>query len=227
VTLPQPNSIAPVLGGQQFFRLKTPLLSVGDIYESEVSGLGLALGPDSDIATVLVTYFDANAPTMLSQATISPDRALVGRIDARNETQYPGPGSRRGRVLISVDDIYDARWLPDGFNGDDAIQFETPVLDVIQYFVNAPSVAPPRSDRVFRYQYLQPPTNPGGETFVVIPGYGRKSGYFTYYNLSGGAAITIKIYGVKMSTSSAPGPVGSFQLQLATQVVLDADGGTF
>ena len=44
MSFPQPSSIAPIIGGKEFWRLKTQLLSAGDLYESEVSALGFAMG---------------------------------------------------------------------------------------------------------------------------------------------------------------------------------------
>lgn len=229
MTFPQPNSVAPVLGGQQSFRLKTPLSSAGDIYESEVSSLGFVLGPDSDIANVLLSYYNG-ATNQVTQALVTPDRSLIGRIDARNEVQYPGPGSRRGRILISVDDIFDPRWRPDGFNaGDgDVIEFEVPVLDVIQYFINPPSLIPPRSDRLFRYQYFRAPGgSPPQSSWIILPAFGRKSGYFSFKNLDNSDTITANVIGVKMSTSADPGPVGAYQVQLNTVAIIFGSSAEF
>lgn len=228
MTYPQPSSVDPVLGGQDHFRLITEVVSPGDIYESEVSALAFALGPNSDVATVLITYFDPDATTMVGQAIISPDRDFVGRIDARNEAVYPGPPSsgRRGRILFSLADIYDQRWRPDVFTADDQIAFEAPILDVIQYFTSEPSVESQRSDKAFRYQYFAIPTNPPHSSWVVIPSWGRKSGFFTFKNLDAGEIVTATVYGVKLSTSASPGPAGAFQKSLATSAIAAA-GGTF
>lgn len=216
MTFPQLSSVDPVLNGQQLWRLKTLLASAGDIYESEVSGLAFALGPDSDIAEVLVSYFDPDAATLLSQVTLSPDRDMIGRIDAHNETTYPALG-RRGRILISIEDIYDPTWLPEGFDlAHSRITFEAPVLDVFQYFVNPPSLISQRSDKTFRYQYPTiPPDVVNGFTYIVLPAYGRKSGYFTFKNIGNGiVTVPVSILGVRLSTSALPGPVGAAQVSL-------------
>lgn len=223
MTFPQPASTAPVLGGKQFFRLKTNLVSAGDIYESEASALGFVMGPDSDIGTVQIAYYDEDeAAGSVTTAIISPDRHLIGRIDARNDVAYPGAGSRKGRILISTTDIWDPTFRPVGFDvTDDVIEYETPLLDVIQYFVTPPSVMPPRSDRTFRYQYWKPPLDAAdGITYIAIPAYGRKSGYFTFLNRDGINTITVSIDAVKLSTSASPGAVGSFAARLFTNDLL-------
>lgn len=206
MSFPQPDSVQPVLNGQQSFRLKTLLSSAGDMYESEVSALAFAIGPDSDLANVEITYFDPNAPGSVSRANISPDRSLVGRIDARNEARYPI--GRPGRILISPQDGYNSAWRPSGFNGaNDAIAFVQPTLDVIQYFVNPPSLIPQRSDKTFTFQYLTVAPSGTGDTYLVIPAYGRKSGYFTFNNIGNGiASVRVTVLGLRYGESASPGP---------------------
>lgn len=202
MTFPQPSSTQPVLNGEQFWRLNTLLSNPGDIYEAECSALAIAVGPNSDIATYLVTYFDANSPTSVSQFLISPDRDVVGRVDARNDAQYPGPGARKGRALISIADIYDPVIRPTAWtNGEDSIEYETPIIDVIWLFENLPSIVAQRSDRIFRYQYLRPPLVVGKSSFLLIPAYGRKSGYFSFTNGSG-APVTVNLSGLRLATTN-------------------------
>lgn len=179
MSYPQPSSTDPVLAGQTFFRLKTQLVSQGDIYESEVSALGFALGPDSDLANVRLNYFDESAPGSVASAIISSDRALVGRFDARNDVVLPS-GSR-GRILISPADYYNPFYVPVFTSANSQTQFIAPVIDVIQYFVSPPSLTPQRSDRTVRLQYLRP-TGINGASMVIFPAYGRRSGFFKVAN---------------------------------------------
>lgn len=226
MTFPQPSSTAPVLGAKQSFRLKTGLVSSGDIYESEVSALAFVIGPDSDIANVQVSYFDEDSSTKVATALVTPDRDLIGRIDARNDVNYPGTTPRKGRILINSLDIWDTSFRPAGFNAaNDVIEFETPTLDVIQYFVNPPSVIPPRSDKTYRFQYWTAPLNANGITYIGIPAFGRKSGYFTFLNRGNGiATIRTSIYAVKLSTSDTPGAIASFgQLLDSADILTGAD----
>lgn len=229
MTYPQPSSEKPVLLGQDHFRLTTVLASPGDMYESEVSALAFAVGPDSDFSEYQLTYFNPDRATSVAQAIISPDRDLVARIDARNDVVYPGPpGSprRKGRILINPVEIWDARFRPLGFGADDKIAFEIPLLDVLQYFTSAPSVTPQRSDKIFRYQYMQVPNDPTKSTWLVIPCFGRKSGFFTFINKAAIVTTTVRVLGVKASISGAPGIVGTFQQQLMAPVALLSDQST-
>jgi len=229
MTFPQPSSVKPVLGGQQSFRLTTELASSGDMYESEVGALAVVLGPNSDIASVNVNYYDELQPGYVASATISPDRLVVGRIDARNDTVYQGPGQRRGRILISPNDIWDPTLTPSDYDsfgaGADAIEFITPVLDVVQYFVNPPSVAPPRSDKLHRFQYFPgAPNIINGVSWIAIPAYGRKSGYFTFYNRNAVDTIRVTVYGWRQSQGVS---VDSFTDNLFTDDLLSTDSATY
>lgn len=220
---PQPSSVLPVKNGQDFFRLTTPIVSSGDMYESEVSANAIVLGPDSDIARVQVTYFNADVSVGLSNAIVSPDRSLTGLVPAVNTENYISSftqsNPRKGRVLVSLDDYYDIRFRPSTFAGGDEIQFETPVLDLILYFKGLPSVIPQRSDRTFTYQYLETPAA-GQSSYVMIPAYGRKSGFFTFYNLDGVNTVTYHVLGVKLQPTGLGSPAGGFTSSLATAALI-------
>jgi hypothetical protein len=218
MSYPQPSSVEPVLNGRQYFRLNTTCLGPGDIYESEVGSLGLVVGPDSDFARYLVSYYDEKAVGGVGNLILSPDRSTIGRIDARNDVVYNGGQSRKGRILYSIADIYDPQFSPVGFDIDnDVMDIESPTIDVIQYFINPPSVIPQRSDRVFQWQYFSVPVATHS-AWLVIPAYGRKSGWFTFNNL-GAASVDIAVFGVKLSSSASPGPVGAFQQSLFAATV--------
>lgn len=226
MSYPQPSSVLPVKNGQDFFRLTTPIVSSGDIYESEVSANAIVLGPNSDIARVQVTYFDPAQSVGLSTAVVSPDRSLTGLIPAVNTENYISGFSqanpRKGRVLFSLDDYYNPDYRPTLFDAvNDSIQFETPNLDLIAYFKGLPSVIPQRSDRTFTYQYLKAPPGGGGNSaWLVVPGYGRKSGYFTLNNLDGITTVTYFIIGVKLQPTGLGSPAGGWQSVLDTAALL-------
>jgi hypothetical protein len=226
MSFPQQSSVTPVLQGQQAFRLTTPIAGPGDVYESEVGALAFAIGPNSDMCNVLVTAFDPETDGGVTQMIISPDRWFIGRTDARNDSAYSGSG-RRGRILFSLQDIYDPEYEPLGFVDGDAIVRVTPVLDFLQYFVNPPAFTPQRSDRNFQFQYLTPPDTPGAlaSTWLIIPAYGRKSGFFSFRNQDAGSGsgetINVTVNGVQLSTSMPPGVRGSYQQSLFTANVLD------
>lgn len=220
MTFPQPSSTQPVKDGQQFFRLNTLVESSGDMYESEVSALAFVLGPESDISRVRVTYMDPdNLPTQVSQAIISPDRSLTGLVSAYNTETYISSFAqthpRKGRILISIDEYYNPRFRPGLFDaggaGTDSITYVSPRLDVMQYFKPLPSVVPPRSDRLMTFQYMALPVVAGNASWLMVPTYGRKSGFLTFNNLDGINTVTVTVTGVKFQPTSLGVPAGGSQ----------------
>lgn len=199
MSYPQPQSNDAVNDGGDFFRIKTTLSSPGDIYESEQSSLAFGVGPESDIANVRVCYFDAtkdSAPdnTFMTQVTISPTRTFVGRLDA-NLSQNYSPAGRKGRIFFWSDNIYDPSFRPAGFNNAiDGIQFVQPVLDVIQYFQNAPGLVPARVDKQYAFQNYVTPG--GGTYYLVVPYYGRKFCYVNFTNRNATTPTNFGIFGV-------------------------------
>jgi hypothetical protein len=185
MTYPQPNSNAPLANGQQFYRLKTPMGSGGDIYESEQGCQAVYVGPDSDFSTIACAYFDPqNPPTFLSQFSISPTRGFVGSLNARLDTAYQ-PANMLGRIMFYPADAFDILYRPLAFVGaNDGIVIETPTLDVIQYLA-APQVPPPaRADKWWHYQNYNP-TAATGVYWIVIPFWGRGSATVQLTNKSG------------------------------------------
>jgi hypothetical protein len=190
---PQPNANQYMLKGYPFFRLQTPLISPGDIYESEQGALAFALGPESDVARMTIYYFDDQIPTRLNSVDISQDRMLSGKVFARNDTAYI-PSARPGRILMAVDDLYDPSWKPPGFDPDqDGLQFVTPILDVIQYFSSPPNIAPQRADRRYLFQ-RSPQTN--RNSWLVLPYWGRRYMYLSARNPNSIDACTITVLGI-------------------------------
>lgn len=178
MSYPQPEADQYAIQGSQFFRLLTPLASPGDIYESTQSGHAFAVGPQSDIANVNVGYFDGQVPTFLQSTVISPTRAFVGRIDARNDAEYD-PAQRPGRILFWSDDLYDPNFRPRAAASTDTVTFVAPVLDVIEYFKPLASLSPGREDKEFVFQnYLLT----SGALYIVVPYYGRKYCYIEFTN---------------------------------------------
>jgi hypothetical protein len=185
---PQPNADQYCIKGYQYFRLLTPLSSPGDIYESAQSGLAFSVGPESDIANVVVQYFDDQIPDFLQQTTISPRRAFIGRIDARNESSY-SPSGTPGRIMFWAADLYDPNFRPTGFNpAQDHIQFIQPQIDIIQYFKPNASLIPERIDKQYLFQNYQV-----GPTWIVVPFYGRK---YCYAEITNRAAVTALSYAI-------------------------------
>ena len=174
MSYPQPNADEYALGGYKYFRLNTLLSSAGDMYESAQGAHAFSLGPESDISRVNITYFDDQVPNFINQTQIFPLRGFSGRVDARNNTGFYSPSLRPGRVLIWPDEIYDPNFRPSGFSAlTDTIIFNTPRLDVIQYFQPQSSLVPQRGDKVFFPSDLPVP-GVAGTLWFVIPYYGRR-----------------------------------------------------
>lgn len=199
---PQPDPDKYTLGGQSFWRLNTLLTSDGDMYQSSQGSGGFAIGPDSDIAKVNIAYFDDQVPGLMNQIAISPDRPFTGLMFARNKTDYL-PAKRPGRFLIWPNDLYNTSWRITGdwnLNPYNRIDFETPVLDVVEYF-SPIALNAGRNNKTYQYDTLpivpQDPDNPGGGTnMIIIPYYGRKYANVTFHNTDDGALSDFAVLGL-------------------------------
>lgn len=181
MSYPQPDSDEAVLNGLQFFRLKTTLTSAGDIYESAQGANAFMLGPDSDVAKVSMAYFDIQAtPTYVQKVAISPDRGFAGFVPAPNNTAQYAPANRPAKILMWNDAIYNADYLPVGFNpNQDEINTIKPVLDVMQYFVPLASLQSSRADKEYLFQHLPFPIR---TYYLLIPYYGRRYAMVNIFN---------------------------------------------
>jgi hypothetical protein len=202
VSYPQPDSDLYAIRGYQFFRLNTFLSSPGDIYESKQSGHGIAVGPESDLANINVAYFDDQVPTFMQRTTISPNRAFIGRVDARNDSVYV-PANRTAKILFWAADIFDPNYRPIAFPAafnpaTDAIEFVPPRLDVIEYFKPLGSVTPGRDDKKFLFQNYPVVL---GRFFLVVPYYGRKYASVQFTNRDALLPNTFGIVGVNFVIS--------------------------
>lgn len=234
MTFPQPSADTAAIEGGQYFRLNTLVSSMGDLYESAQGAHAFALGPDSDIASARISYWDASVARGVNSIQLSPDRSFAGLVAARNETTYIKSSGRPGRILIGIDDIFNTTFRPlQLFNGLatpeavgrsfdpalDTIDFVQPTLDVIQYFANPPSLIPQRSDKTRRFQYVHVAPQPAnfGISILAVPMYGRKSGYINVKNLAGIDPLGVQLGVVRLSTSGGPpasAPVGAVQAVL-------------
>lgn len=206
---PQPDSNIPAIAGEDYFRIFQQLLTPGDIFESEQSSHAIAVGPDSDISRVTCVFFDDDKdnPTRMTQAIVSPERAFVGTVNARNEAKYV-PSGVRARVLFYSTDIVQPDYVPAGFDpAKDVVRVIRPVLDVIQYFTNQPSLEPQRNDKVFELsQYQWYALADDGTTSLVLPYYGRSYANITITNVAeNGETIAVRLRGVDFLTEGTFG----------------------
>lgn len=227
MSYPQPSANEYAVSGSKFFRLNTLISSAGDIYESAQGAHAFALGPESDISKVNIVYFDAQVPDFVNQTSISPHRAFTGRIDARNDATYQ-PADRPGRILLYPDEIYDPNYRPTGFNAlTDLMIFNTPQLDVIQFFTPQSGLQSTRNDKTF-YAADVPILGIGGVTYIVLPYYGRRYAYCEVSNFSTGGpppALTYGIIGVNFAITDDTGTARHQQTTLLAPAGVAGGGG--
>jgi hypothetical protein len=200
MSYPQPNPDLAVVKGERFFRLNTPLVSGGDIYESSQGSLAFALGPESDITRVRVTYFDPQADNNIAQIIIG-NRPFVGLLTPSLKQQYL-PANRPGRILIAPDDL----WNPDlvAPNVIDQTKVNTvvipPQLDIIQYFDDPGALSSTRDDKTYRFTELPFKDNgaTAGDAYLMIPFYGRKFMSYSFLNNNVFTPISVDVYGINI-----------------------------
>lgn len=222
MSFPQTSAVQAVLNGQEYWRLFTPLVSSGDIYESEQSGRAFVMGPQSDVAQVGVTYYDPQAPTNANCVAIGVDKPLIGRLDALGTQTYKS--GDRARLLISTNDLIP----PPGFRPPSALPADTvstvqPKIDLFQYLSVEPTFIAPRSNRIHLFESLPAGPIPPGHWFLV-PFYGRRFAEVTTKILAPvDTATTVDIKGINFSNilgGFGPDPGGGHQeVSLASYVV--------
>ena len=226
MSYPPPNPDNYALNGYKFFRLNTPLTSGGDMYESAQGAQGFAIGPDSDISKDNSGYFDDQVPRYLNQVAISPERPFPGMIAARNDVAY-APSNRPGRILIWSDELYNPTWSPNFVDIAGRIDFEVPVLDVVQYFAPAAqSMNSGRNDKEYWYDFLNAPPNEFGPNtwVIVIPFYGRR-----YFNMNFQSDATKQLADIQVTILGLHYKPGSVDTAATTVPLIgdDPPGGGF
>lgn len=211
MTFPQPNADEYCVNGYDFFRLKTKLACPGDLYESAQSSYGVALGPDSDIANVNIAYFDEQMPNYMGLVKVSPDRGVVGLLNANNLATY-APANRPAKILAWPDDLWNPAYVPGAFVANiTRYLLETPTLDLFEYFSPQESLVPKRNDKEWFYQELTIPaavSGAAGKVLVAVPFYGRKYASVLFHSIGGGAgaSVDIGVFGVTLLIDSPGTP---------------------
>lgn len=181
MTLPnQPSSALSVLGNEEFFRIRQPVGSPGDIFEVDSSTRAIYLGPLSDVSEVGVDYLDTQAQRSMNLATISAGGPFVNRLDALLDQPYPGLGGQTGKLLAYPIDNVDPAYVRAVSEESDtpARRYNlVPYIDLICALKTVPSIPQVRPDKTYR---LKVPMNnedgdeDNGSTDLVIPIYGRR-----------------------------------------------------
>ncbi len=231
---PQSVPSAYVSNGQTQWRWKTQLESMGDCYEVDSSAHAIVMGPDSDVARLKVTYYDMNVPPPALASTpaqtgaqsffVTPDRPYIGRIDSRLDQAYPLANGKSGRLIVTVDDIFDGSpfvapgfggWVPAGFGATDKYAAVAPKLDFIAYFEPPQSLISQRSDARWQFNYHQVGGVAAGTAGIGIPFWGRKYAYVDIQNRQAAAPSTVGIRGITFNQTGNAPPTASEKAILA------------
>lgn len=220
---PQPDANLYSTGGQGFFRLKTTLRSDGDIYESEQSSHGFAIGPDSDLSLISIAYFDPQNAQRQQQVVVSPDRPFPGFVQAGNQEGLFAPSSRPGRIIMWPGQNFNVDFRTGDFDpGQWRMDFEMPVFDIIEYFAPGPAT-PSRNNKTYNYQKIPFPNPTGGFWGLVIPYYGRKYASIYFDNEPpNGENVTIKVSGINYMQGPSTAAGSEEQLLAPTVVAASA-----
>lgn len=219
MSYPQPDSNKYATGGYPFFRLNTPLVSPGDIYESEQGATAFAIGPESDVANVRIFYLDDQlTPTLMNDVVVGADRAVAGLVYARLDAEYL-PCMRPGRIFIAIDDIYDPNYKPTDWSEGNPLEFVQPNLDVIQYFNQTENITAGRNDRRFYYE-IDVVSGDQAVSFLVLPYYGRRFASICISNreLQEDQILNLTVIGVNYLV----GPDGFTSVPANEVVIIDA-----
>lgn len=199
MTFPQTTAVEASRNGQEVWRLFTPLVSSGDIYESELSCRAAVIGPDSDIARASITYYDVQNANQANTASVSVSKPYVGRLDALASRTYPT--GDRARLLISpVDLIPPPGFSPPSAGGGDRINIIPPSIDVLFYLGEVPQVISPRVNKTYLLEQLNILT-PTDTVWFLLPFYGRRQVRTTFKNLGilSQPAVDVRVYGINFS----------------------------
>ena len=200
MTFPQTLPGTAVLRGQDLWRLFTQVESSGDIYESEATGLAFAIGPQSDISCVTLTYFRPDTPQTSEILEVTTDRPHIGRIDARTAQYTTGD---RARILVAPDELIPQEsFRPRGFTDGDTLVREPILLDFFQYLTEPPALIPQRTDRLHYYQAITFPDAPNQTVWYLLPYYGRRYASITFAAEEGNIDFELTVLGVQIDTGT-------------------------
>jgi hypothetical protein len=238
MTYPQPRTTAQIAAGASQFRFLTQVGAInvgagmqsagaGEIYEIDSPFSAVAYGPEMDFGSVQLTYLDTSVPvTNQSMVRLSPQGGFPGALTPRFDTSYPLSPGRKGRMLLSLIDIWNGTYRPLGFSGGggDEIFFVKPTIDVLGWQTPPPTLPSRRSDKTFLFQsYAKTAAN---NYWIIVPYYARRYGFVSFYNKSGGP-INFEMRGVNLSTVNTDVGQGTVALHQETQLVTSvaiADG---
>ncbi len=236
MTQPQrTQSSQTVLRAQQLWRLKERLTGPGDVFEMNTSARSIVIGPNSDLRSVRLHYFDPNRPDATEEIVVSVASPYIGRLDSSLADIYPA-SNLKAKTIITPNDIFQNGFLPPGFSADPAVNivsFTPPRIDLLCYLSDMPAYPVRRAD--FFTQGLVTILDEGGgtgKTAIMVPFYGRRYATVSIGNFSG-AAFTLDVQGMFFTPQSVnqtalkdfnpAGTIISTSTGLATTVAIDTN----
>lgn len=194
--------------GLPFWRLFTTITNSGDIFRSEVSGSGFVIGPNSDLSSVQIQYFDQQSPNGSNIIEVSTDKPHIGRLDALNAQKYNS--GNPGLLYIFLNQLIPQTgvYQPVGFVTGDNLVLEPIYLDFIQYFSPQDEYENKRTDKVFFYPTVNIPAlggQPIRSAWFVLPYYGRRYASIMFNANSGNINYVISASGVNLLTGTSLG----------------------
>lgn len=202
MTFPVTSSEKALTSSQAVWNLNTQIQSAGDIYESDVSAKAFAIGPDSDVAQVKVSYFDPTEADKINEQIVSTDRPWVGRLDANLLERYST--TQIGRMFLSLVDIPP----PSGFlppsHSTERVLVVRPIVQVLQYLDTQPDYPPNRADKTYRFNSIGNGNLALG-VWYIVPFYGRRFGQVTFKNLNVGGQpnVAVTTFGINFSITGS------------------------
>ena len=197
MSYPQAIASQEVLDGSMFYRLYSQLQSGGDAYEIDVSGKGFALGPNSDLSSVRLTYFDPSQPNQVNSVVVGIDTPFYGTLAALASEQYP-VANTRARIIVTPEDLWNNNWFPSLLAQD--FSYHPPRVDLITYLQDPLGLAVKRQDFVERGRLQIDPAN--SAYLIIVPFYGRQYAQLVVRNKSAAPIATMTVDAVAVTFST-------------------------
>jgi hypothetical protein len=227
MSYPQALASREIIDGSDFFRLLTPLQSGGDAYEIDVSAQGFALGPNSDLSAVRLTYFDPSQPARVNSIVVGLDTPFVGRIDSLASEKFP-IANTQAKIIVTPEDLWNNNWALTA--AAENVNYIKPKIDLLCYFAQPSFLPVKRADFVERGRVQIDPVS----TYyaAVVPFYRRRYAEIRLMNgdTAGTAGLTIDVIGINFTTDGlSPYGLGDFvamETFITTAGVISAGAGS-
>ena len=218
---------AETIEGNDFFRLKTQLASSGDVYEVDTSAKAFAIGPDSDVSTCRVTYYDPSEPGRSQSFLVSTQNPFLGRVDAFASQKYPTENVP-AKILVSLEELINTSTAPFGAATGTYSAAVRAQLDLLAFLSPPKVVSLKRADKT--YEGLMGFGGAGAETNdIIVPAFGRRYASITagrFYVDANAPLLSIR-GATKVAYGTIPGSFDYITKQIvAPTAIPETSGGT-